>query len=113
MLSEDAAQVQAEDHPQPADRIRAQVPVRSRARTQVQASAQARASAQAQAQAQARAAAGIPSVDIWPDLTAAEREYRAQVLDDIARRVVAEGVRHAAPSPDRGRQFLPFAALKE
>lgn len=107
MLSEDAAQVQAEDHPQPADRIRAQVPVRSRARTQVQASAQA------QAQAQARAAAGIPSVDIWPDLTAAEREYRAQVLDDIARRVVAEGVRHAAPSPDRGRQFLPFAALKE
>ena len=111
MLSEDAAQVQAEDHPQPADRIRAQVPVRSRARTQVQASAQARASAQAQAQA--RAAAGIPSVDIWPDLTAAEREYRAQVLDDIARRVVAEGVRHAAPSPDRGRQFLPFAALKE
>lgn len=111
MLSEDAAQVQAEDHPQPADRIRAQVPVRSRARTQVQASAQARASAQAQAQA--RAAAGIPSVDIWPDLTAAECEYRAQVLDDIARRVVAEGVRHAAPSPDRGRQFLPFAALKE
>lgn len=111
MLSEDAAQVQAEDHPQPADRIRAQVPVRSRARTQAQASAQARASAQAQAQA--RAAAGIPSVDIWPDLTAAEREYRAQVLDDIARRVVAEGVRHAAPSPDRGRQFLPFAALKE
>lgn len=44
---------------------------------------------------------------------AAEREYRSQVLDDIARRVVAEGVRHAAPSPDRGRQFLPFAALKE
>ncbi len=57
--------------------------------------------------------AGIPSVDAWPDLSVAEREYREQVLDDIYRRVVAEGVRHAAPGPDRGRQFLPFAALKE
>ncbi len=113
MLSDDADQVQAEDHLQPADRIRARAPVRTRAQTQTSVRSRVQIQAQTSAQAQARAAAGIPSVDIWPDLTTDEREYRAQVLDDIARRVVAEGVRHATPSPDRGRQFLPFAALKE
>lgn len=63
--------------------------------------------------AQAYMAAGVPSVDTWPDLSADEREYREQMLDDIVRRVQAEGHRRAVPSPDRGRQFLPFAALKE
>ena len=36
----------------------------------------------------------------------------AQVLDRIAQRVAADGVRVSFPSPDRGSQFMPFAALK-
>ena len=36
----------------------------------------------------------------------------AQVLDRIAQRVAADGVRVSVPSPDRGSQFMPFAALK-
>ena len=35
-----------------------------------------------------------------------------QVLDRIAQRVAADGVRVSVPSPDRGSQFMPFAALK-
>ena len=54
---------------------------------------------------QARIAAGLPTPDVWPRLSADEREYRAQVLDRIAQRV-------SVPSPDRGSQFMPFAALK-
>lgn len=50
--------------------------------------------------------------DAWPGLSADEREYRAQVLDRIAQRVAADGVRVSVPSPDRGSQFMPFAALK-
>ena len=61
----------------------------------------------------AREVAALPDVGEWPNLSPAEREYREQVLNDIARRVAAEGPRTATPSPDRGRQFLPFAALKE
>lgn len=61
----------------------------------------------------ARELAALPDVGEWPNLSPAEREYREQVLSDIARRVAAEGSRVATPSPDRGRQFLPFAALKE
>ena len=61
---------------------------------------------------QARVAAGLPTPDVWPDLSADEREYRAQVLDRIAQRVAADGVRVSVPSPDRGSQFMPFAALK-
>ena len=61
----------------------------------------------------ARELASLPDVGEWPNLSPAEREYREQVLNDIARRVAAEGPRTATPSPDRGRQFLPFAALKE
>ena len=61
---------------------------------------------------QARAAAGLPTPDVWPGLSADEREYRAQVLDRIAQRVAADGVRVSVPSPDRGSQFMPFAALK-
>ena len=38
--------------------------------------------------------------------------YRKRVLDDIARRVAEEGVHTAVPGDDRGRQFMPFAALK-
>ena len=57
-------------------------------------------------------AAGIPSPDIWAGISADERAYRKRVLDDIARRVVEEGVHTAVPGDDRGRQFMPFAALK-
>ena len=61
---------------------------------------------------QARRAAQIPSVDVWSEISDDEREYRAQVLDDIAKRVAAEGAHYAMPGDDRGRQFIPFAALK-
>ena len=61
---------------------------------------------------QARRAAQIPLVDMWAVISDDEREYRAQVLDDIAKRVAAEGVHRAIPGDDRGRQFMPFAALK-
>lgn len=57
-------------------------------------------------------AAGIPSPDIWAGISADERAYRSRVLDDITRRVAEEGIHTAIPSDDRGRQFMPFAALK-
>ena len=57
-------------------------------------------------------AAGIPSPDIWAGISAGERAYRSRVLDDIARRVAEEGIHTAIPGDDRGRQFMPFAALK-
>ena len=60
----------------------------------------------------ARRAAGILSPDIWAGISADERAYRKRVLDDIARRVAEEGVHTAVPGDDRGRQFMPFAALK-
>lgn len=61
---------------------------------------------------EAREAAGIPNADIWPGLSDDERKYRQQVLDKIARRVAEDGVRVSVPSPERGSQFMPFAALK-
>lgn len=61
---------------------------------------------------EAWAAARLPTADTWPGLSADEREYRAQVLDAIARRVAADGVRVSVSSPDRGSQFMAFAALK-
>lgn len=57
-------------------------------------------------------AAGIPSPSIWAGISADERAYRSRVLDDIARRVTEEGIHTAIPGDDRGRQFMPFAALK-
>lgn len=78
-----------------------------------------RATSQAAGQTARRAAlqaaiqaAGIPSPDIWAGISADERAYRKRVLDDITRRVAEEGVHTAVPSDDRGRQFMPFAALK-
>lgn len=78
-----------------------------------------RATSQAAGQTARRAAlqaaiqaAGIPSPDIWAGISADERAYRKRVLNDIARRVAEEGVHTAVPSDDRGRQFMPFAALK-
>lgn len=71
----------------------------------------ARATSQAAGQT-ARRAAGIPSPDIWAGISADERAYRERVLNDIARRVAEEGIHAAVPGDDRGRQFMPFAALK-
>lgn len=78
-----------------------------------------RATSQAACQAARRAAlqaaiqaAGIPSPDIWAGISADERAYRKRILNDIARRVAEEGVHTAVPGDDRGRQFMPFAALK-
>ena len=78
-----------------------------------------RATSQTAGQAARRAAgqtaiqaAGIPSPDIWAGISTDERAYRKRVLDDIARRVAEEGVHTAVPGDDRGRQFMPFAALK-
>lgn len=83
----------------------------------MQATSQAAGQAAGQAAARtafqaARRAAGIPSPDIWAGISADERAYRKRVLDDIARRVAEEGVHTAVPGDDRGRQFMPFAALK-
>lgn len=79
----------------------------------MQATSQAADQAAARTALQAaRRAAGIPSPDIWAGISADERAYRKRVLDDIARRVAEEGVHTAAPGDDRGRQFMPFAALK-
>lgn len=77
--------------------------------------ATSQAACRAAGQAACRAAgqtSGIPSPDIWAGISADERAYRKRVLDDIARRVAEEGVHTAVPGDDRGRQFMPFAALK-
>ena len=78
-----------------------------------------RATSQAAGQTARRAAlqaaiqaAGIPSPNIWAGISADERAYRERVLNDIARRVAEEGIHTAVPGDDRGRQFMPFAALK-
>lgn len=46
------------------------------------------------------------------DVSDSEKEYRAGVLQQIAKRLAKEGPHIAAPRPERGRQFMPFAALK-
>lgn len=56
--------------------------------------------------------ARVPADDSWPGLPAAEREHRAWVLAQIRRRIVEDGPHVAVASPDRGRLFQPFAALR-
>lgn len=56
--------------------------------------------------------ARVPELDAWPGLSARERERRAVVLADIRRRIARDGPHEAVPSPERGRLFQPFAALK-
>ena len=41
-----------------------------------------------------------------------ERERRAWTLDQIRRRILEDGPRRAVASPERGRLFMPFAALE-
>lgn len=59
-----------------------------------------------------QALAAIPTTDAWPALDPAEQDRRKAILWDIRLRVLEDGPRHATPSPDRGRQFIPFAALQ-
>lgn len=58
------------------------------------------------------ALSSLPTAEEWPDISAQERERRERVLWEIALRVMEDGPRHPVPSPERGRQFIPFAALK-
>ena len=54
----------------------------------------------------------LPSLDMWPDLDAFECERRAVILRDIEQRLTENGPRRSAPDPNRGRLFMPFAALE-
>lgn len=54
----------------------------------------------------------VPDVSAWEGLGPMERERREWVLDQIRRRIAEDGPRRAVASPDRGRLFMPFAALE-
>lgn len=54
----------------------------------------------------------LPNLDVWPDLDAFERERRAVILCDIEQRLAENGPRRPATDPNRGRLFMPFAALE-
>lgn len=54
----------------------------------------------------------IPDAGAWPEASLAERKRREAILSDIRRRVIENGPRRPEESPDRGRLFMPFAALK-
>jgi hypothetical protein len=58
------------------------------------------------------ALANLPTLGEWPDLPLPEQERRQAILNDIAKRIRENGPRHATASPDRGRLFMPFSALK-
>lgn len=53
----------------------------------------------------------VPDASVWAGLQPMERERREWVLDQIRRRVAEDGPRRAVASPERGRLFMPFAAL--
>lgn len=57
-------------------------------------------------------AAQLPSSDCWAGISDDERRYREGVLLDIARRVSEEGLNIPIPGDYRGKQFMPFAAMK-
>ena len=54
----------------------------------------------------------LPLGSSWPGVSERERERREKVLRGIVQRIVEDGPRHAMASPERGRQFIPFAALR-
>ncbi len=54
----------------------------------------------------------VPDVSVWDGLDPMERGRRAWTLDQIRRRILEGGPRRAAASPERGRLFMPFAALE-
>lgn len=53
----------------------------------------------------------VPGVDTWQGLQPMERERREGILRGIRMRIAERGPRRAVPSPERGRLFMPFAAL--
>lgn len=55
---------------------------------------------------------GLPSCDAWPDLPEYERERRKRILWEISLRIMKDGPHRARPADERGRQFMPFAALR-
>lgn len=59
-----------------------------------------------------RAISALPTAETWPDIGSQERERRERILWEISLRIMEDGPRRAVPSPERGRQFIPFAALK-
>lgn len=54
----------------------------------------------------------VPDASAWEGLGPMERERREWALDQIRRRVAEDGPRRAVASPDRGRLFMPLAALE-
>lgn len=56
--------------------------------------------------------AALPRAEEWPDIDDAERMRRERVLWEVALRLLEDGPRRATPSSERGRQFMPFAALR-
>ena len=54
----------------------------------------------------------LPLASSWPDIGEREQERREAVLRGIVQRIVEDGPRRAMASPERGRQFIPFAALR-
>ena len=54
----------------------------------------------------------LPTAHSWPDASEGERERREKILRGIVQRIVEDGPRRAMASPERGRQFIPFAALR-
>lgn len=54
----------------------------------------------------------LPTAHSWPDASEGERERREKILRGIVQRIVEDGPRKAVASPERGRQFIPFAALR-
>lgn len=58
------------------------------------------------------ALAAVPDVSAWEGLGPQELERRAWTLDQIRRRIAEDGPRRVVTSSDRGRLFMPFAALE-
>ena len=54
----------------------------------------------------------LPTAHSWPDASEGERERREKILRGIVQRIVEDGPRKAVASPERGRPFIPFAALR-
>lgn len=54
----------------------------------------------------------VPDVSAWEGLGPQELERRAWTLDQIRRRIAENGPRRVTASSDRGRLFMPFAALE-
>lgn len=55
---------------------------------------------------------GPIGIDARDPIGVEEKAYRRAVLHDLERRVEVTGAHVARDSPERARQFMPFAALK-